>query len=182
MKKTVTIISAVILSFLCFSCNNEQSLQSYLVESQEKPNFMSIDVPLSFIKLRTNEVSNEVSNEIKEAYKSIQKVNLIGLPYLNNEAAYEVEKKTLSTILRNSKSFKNLMRIDVKGMNMSIYSNGDSDAIDEVIVFGYSEEIGVGVARILGKNMNPAKIMQMVEYLKIDPKHFNLQQFNLSFK
>ena len=93
---------------------------------------MSIDVPLSFIKLRTNEVSNEVSNEIKEAYKSIQKVNLIGLPYLNNEAAYEVEKKTLSTILRNSKSFKNLMRIDVKGMNMSIYSNGDSDAIDEV--------------------------------------------------
>ena len=132
MKKTVTIISAVILSFLCFSCNNEQSLQSYLVESQEKPNFMSIDVPLSFIKLRTNEVSNEVSNEIKEAYKSIQKVNLIGLPYLNNEAAYEVEKKTLSTILRNSKSFKNLMRIDVKGMNMSIYSNGDSDAIDEV--------------------------------------------------
>ena len=182
MKKTVTIISAVILSFLCFSCNNEQSLQSYLVESQEKPNFMSIDVPLSFIKLRTNEVSNEVSNEIKEAYKSIQKVNLIGLPYLNNEAAYEVEKKTLSTILRNSKSFKNLMRIDVKGMNMSIYSNGDSDAIDEVIVFGYSEEVGVGVARILGKNMNPAKIMQMVEYLKIDPKHFNFQRFNLSFK
>ena len=107
---------------------------------------------------------------------------MIGLPYLNNEAAYEVEKKTLSTILKNSKSYKNLMRMDVKGMKMSVYCNGDSDAIDEVIAFGYSKEVGVGVARILGKNMNPAKIMQMVEYLKIDPKHFNLQQFNLSFK
>ena len=65
MKKTVIIISAVIISSLCFSCNNEQSLQSYLVESQEKPNFMSIDVPLSFIKLKTNEVSNEIKELIR---------------------------------------------------------------------------------------------------------------------
>ena len=174
MKKTAFMVSAVILSVLCISCNKEQSLQSYLVESQDKSGFMSIDVPLSFIQLKTNEVPNDV----KEAYRSIQKVNLVGLPYFNNEAAYEVEKKTLLTILKNSKSYKNLMRMDVKGMKISVYCNGDSDAIDEVIAFGYSKEVGVGVARILGKNMNPAKIMQMVEYLKIDPKEFNFQQFN----
>ena len=95
MKKTAFMVSAVILSVLCISCNKEQSLQSYLVESQDKSGFMSIDVPLSFIQLKTNEVPNDV----KEAYRSIQKVNLVGLPYFNNEAAYEVEKKTLLTCL-----------------------------------------------------------------------------------
>ena len=29
--------------------------------------------------------------------------------------------------------------------------------------------------------MNAAKIMQMVEYLKIDPKEFNLKQLQLFF-
>ena len=102
MKKIAIMVSALILSVLCISCNKEQSLQSYLVESQDKPGFMSIDVPLSFIQLKTN----EVPNDIKEAYRSIRKVNLVGLPYLNNEAAYKVEKKALSTILKNSKSYR----------------------------------------------------------------------------
>ena len=177
MKKIAFMVSAVILSVLCISCNKEQSLQSYLVESQDKPGFMSIDVPLSFIQLKTN----EVPNDIKEAYKSIRKVNLVGLPYLNNEAAYEVEKKTLSTILKNSKSYKNLMRMDVKGMKMSVYCNGDSDAIDEVIAFGYSKEVGVGVARILGKNMNPARILEMMNSIKLDTDMIDLGQFKAIF-
>ena len=43
--------------------------------------------------------------------------------------------------------------------------------------FGYSKKIGVGVARVIGNHMNPTKITQMAEYLKIDPNQLNLQQF-----
>tara|TARA_B100000780_G_C20843529_1_gene335228 strand:- start:102 stop:638 length:537 start_codon:yes stop_codon:yes gene_type:complete len=178
MKKTVIFLSVVLLNSLFVSCNKQQSLQSYLIESQEKEGFMSVDVPLSFIQLKTE----GVPEEIKESYKSIRKVNLAGLPYKNNEEAYEIEKTLLSSILKNSNSYKSLMRMDVKGMKLAIYCNGDSDSIDEVIAFGHSKEVGVGVARILGKNMNPGKIMEMIEYLKIDLNQFNLQQFNLSFK
>jgi len=65
----------------------------------------------------------------------------------------------------------------MNGMSVSIYYNGDANNINEVIVFGYSKKVGVGVARVIGNNMNPTKITQMAEYLKIDPNQLNLQQF-----
>jgi hypothetical protein len=139
---------------------------------------MTVDIPLSFIKLK----STDVSEDIQKTFESIKKVNLVALPYQNNEEAYEVEKKAITKILRNSDTYKSLMRMDVKGMKMNIYYTGSSDAIDEVIAFGYSKEAGVGVARILGENMNLSKIMEMMQNIEMDPSQLNLKQFNLSFE
>ena len=69
------------------------------------------------------------------------------------------------------------MKMDINGIRVSVYYNGDTDNINEVIVFGYSKEIGVGIARVLGSHMNPSKITQMANYIKIDSKQFGLQQF-----
>ena len=55
-----------------------------------------------------------------------------------------------------------------KGMNVKVYYTGDTDAIDEVIAFGYNKEAGVGVARLLGENMNPAKIIEMMNSVNMD--------------
>jgi len=178
MKKITTVISFLVFALLMSSCNKDQSLQSYLVESQDKRGFMTVDIPLSFIKLK----STDVSEDIQKTFESIKKVNLVALPYQNNEEAYEVEKKAITKILRNSDTYKSLMRMDVKGMKMNIYYTGSSDAIDEVIAFGYSKEAGVGVARILGENMNPSKIMEMMQNIEMDPSQLNLKQFNLSFE
>ena len=178
MKKITTVISFLVFALLMSSCNKDQSLQSYLLESQDKRGFMTVDIPLSFIKLK----STDVSEDIQKTFESIKKVNLVALPYQNNEEAYEVEKKAITKILRNSDTYKSLMRMDVKGMKMNIYYTGSSDAIDEVIAFGYSKEAGVGVARILGENMNPSKIMEMMQNIEMDPSQLNLKQFNLSFE
>ncbi len=178
MKKITTVISFLVVALLMSSCNKDQSLQSYLVESQDKRGFMTVDIPLSFIKLK----STDVSEDTQKTFESIKKVNLVALPYQNNEEAYEVEKKAITKILRNSDTYKSLMRMDVKGMKMNIYYTGSSDAIDEVIAFGYSKEAGVGVARILGENMNLSKIMEMMQNIEMDPSQLNLKQFNLSFE
>ena len=170
MKKAVIILS-VLAIFV--SCNQQKTIQTYIVEKQDKPGFMSVDLPMSLIQLNTDKAPLEV----KEAYGSIKKVNVLGLPYLNNNEAYEIEKKTLLSILNNSTLYKNLMKMDMNGMSVSIYYNGDANDINEVIVFGYSKKIGVGVARVIGNHMNPTKITQMAEYLKIDPNQLNLQQF-----
>ena len=170
MKKAVIILS-VLTIFI--SCNQQKTIQTYIVEKQDKPGFMSVDLPMSLIQLNTDKTPLDV----KEAYGSIKKVNVLGLPYLNNNEAYEIEKKTLLSILNNSTLYKNLMKMDMNGMRVSIYYNGDANDINEVIVFGYSKKIGVGVARVIGNHMNPTKITQMAEYLKIDPNQLNLQQF-----
>ena len=162
MKKAVIVLS-VLAIFI--SCNQQKTIQTYIVEKQDKPGFMSVDLPMSLIQLNTDKAPLEV----KEAYGSIKKVNVLGLPYLNNNEAYEIEKKAILSILNNSTLYKNLMKMDMNGMRISIYYNGDANDINEVIVFGYSKKIGVGIARVIGNHMNPTKITQMAEYLKIDP-------------
>jgi hypothetical protein len=170
MKKAVIILT-VLAIFV--SCNQQKTIQTYIVENQDKPGFMSVDLPMSLIQLN----SDKVPLDVKDGYESIKKVNVLGLPYLNNNEAYEIEKKAISLILNNSSLYKNLMKMDINGMSVSIYYNGDANDINEVIVFGYSKKIGVGVARVIGNHMNPTKITQMAEYLKIDPNQLNLQQF-----
>ena len=174
MKKAVIILS-VLAIFV--SCNQQKTIQTYIVEKQDKPGFMSVDLPMSLIQLN----SDKVPLDVKDGYESIKKVNVLGLPYLNNNEAYEIEKKAISLILNNSTLYKKLMKMDMNGMSVSIYYNGDANDINEVIVFGYSKKIGVGVARVIGNHMNPTKITQMAEYLKIDPNQLNLQQFEQVF-
>jgi hypothetical protein len=170
MKKAVILLSVLALFV---SCNQQKTIQTYIVEKQEKPGFKSVDLPMSLIQLKTDKAPLDV----KDAYESIKKVNVLGLPYLNNNEAYETEKKEISLILNNSTLYKKLMKMDMNGMSVSIYYNGDANDINEVIVFGYSKKIGVGVARVIGNHMNPSEITQMAEYLKIDPNQLNLQQF-----
>ena len=69
------------------------------------------------------------------------------------------------------------MKMDMMGLKVSIYYNGNASDINEVIVFGYSKKIGVGLARVIGDNMSPSKIIKMMEYLKIDSSKLGLQQF-----
>ncbi len=177
MKRIKTILSILVLALIVTSCN-KPSLQKYLVDSQEKTGFITFDLPTSFLQLATDDVSEEV----KTTLKSIRKVNVVALPYSDdNKEEYNTEKTKIKDILKNSDKYKSLMRMTSSGIKMNIYYTGTQDAIDEVIAFGYADDKGVGIARILGDDMNPAKIMEMMKNIKMDPSNLNLKQFNMSF-
>jgi hypothetical protein len=40
---------------------------------------------------------------------------------------------------------------------------GEGDAIDEVVIYGASEDKGFALIRVLGKDMNPAHLMQLMQ-------------------
>ena len=103
-----------------------------------------------------------IYNIKKSTLKSIRKVNVVALPIKGNEDNYETEKNKLKNIFKDNKEYKSLMSMKAKGMKVNLYYTGDTDSIDEVIAFGYGEKAGVGVARLLGDNMNPAKIIEMM--------------------
>ncbi len=176
MKKYKIILSLLVFALVVTSCKKE-SLQSYLVESQEKQGFITVDIPTSFLQLK----SDDVSDDVKQTLKSIRKINLVGLPIKGNEAVYETEKATIKKILNNNKAYKSLMRFSNKDSKMKLYYTGDKDAIDEIIAFGYGNKMGVGIARILGDNMNPAKIIEMMKNVKFDGNNINLKQFSVLF-
>ena len=73
------------------------------------------------------------------------------------------------------------MKMDRNRMRVSVYYSGGTDDINEVIVYGYSKEMGVGVARVKGKNMNPTKISQMVNYLKLESNQMVIEQLKNVF-
>lgn len=176
MKKISTVLSLMLIALITTACQ-QKSLQSYLVKAQEKKGFITFDAPTSFIQLK----SEDVSQEVKATLESIKKINVVALPYQGNEEAYEAEKTEIASILKDSNKYKSLMRMNVKGMAMSLYYTGDTESIDEVIAFGYSQNEGLGIARLIGENMNPAKIIELMNNVKMDPGSLNLSQFNAVF-
>lgn len=177
MRKVI-IYSLLLLAFVTVSCKNEASLQSYLVESQDKKGFVTLDVPASVLTLSLD----KASQEDKKAYESIRKINITGLPYKDtDEATYQTEKEKIKAILSKS-DYKQLVSLKKDGVNATIYYTGNSEAIDEIVAFGYSKKMGVGIARLLGDNMNPGKIMEMMKNAKIDADNMDLGAFSSIFK
>lgn len=164
MKNSIKLVTLFLFVVLASSCKNEKSLQSYLVETSGKEGFMTGDIPVnSLISAKA-----DVSDEIKETMKSVKKINVAFLAKTaDNDAQFEAEKNTLKTIFTN-KEYKSLGKMKAQGMNVTVYYTGDTDSLDEVIAFGYSNEVGVGVARLLGENMNPAKMIEMLNNITMD--------------
>lgn len=177
MKKYIYVSIFLLLVLLASSCQQKTTLQEYLVQSQDKNGFITIDVPTSFLQLK----SKDVSQEVKATLKSIRKINVVALPVKENLKAVKVEKEILKNIFTDTKKYKTLMSMKVKEMSVHIYYIGKTAAIDEVIAFGYGEKYGVGIARLLGKNMNPSNIIAMLNKLKIDSDRLNLEQFSAIF-
>lgn len=177
MKKITTVLALFALALFVTSCNNKDSLQLYLVKAQEKDGFINFDLPANVIKPK----SLNVPDDVKETMNSIRKINLVALPYQGNEDTYEAEKTELKRIFSNKEKYINLMRMNSKGYKISLYYTGDADAIDEVIAFGYAKDQGLGIARILGDDMDPSKIITMMNNIDVDGGGLNLNAFDISF-
>lgn len=155
------------------SCNQGESLQSYYVNNQEKPNFLQVDVPVSMVKL----AEEQMNEEQKEAYRSIDKLNMLAYSVTQDEADYKLEQEKVTKILQNEK-YEELMRGSMDGGKFVVKMIGDDDLIDELIVFGSSSDKGFAIIRVLGDDMDPVKIMKLGDVLQnIDADQTDVKNF-----
>lgn len=175
MKKLTIILASIFLAFSFTSCNDE-SLQSYLVKSQDKKGYITFDVPASILQIK----SEDVSAETKETLNSLKKINIVAKIFNDNSDELLAEKTKIEKILKGG-DYKSLMRFTEKNIKINLFYLGEGDAIDEVVAFGYAADKGVGIARILGDDMNPAKIMKMVNDVKLDSNGISLDKFSALF-
>ena len=144
------------------ACSSNQSLQEYYVDNSENPNFISLDVPTSILNLE----QTELSDVQKKALKSLRKLNLLAFKKTTDNAAeYKVEKAKVNSILKDDE-FVELMKLNSKYGKGVIKYLGDEDAIDEVIIFGNSNDKGFALIRVLGDDMNPAHIVQLLQAIQ----------------
>lgn len=172
--KTVTFnIISLLLVFLFTACSSTQSLQEYYVDNAENPNFLSVDLPVSLLNI--DKVS--LTQDQREALESLKKLNILAFKKTDgNVAEFEKERSDVQAILKNGK-FTELMKMNTSYGKASVKYLGSDEAIDEVIIYGDNADKGFMLVRVLGKDMNPAKLVQFIQALeKSDYKGQGLEQ------
>ncbi|MBZ9728914.1 DUF4252 domain-containing protein [Salegentibacter sp. JZCK2] len=157
--KSIKILGLALAAVAFVSCANEPSLQEYYVENQQDNKFIALDIPTSMFAK-----TEELDENQKETLESVKKINVLALPVKESKKEYEAEKAKLTDIFQDEK-YQLLMKYGSNNRRAEIYFTGDEDAIDEIIVYGYDDAKGVGVARLLGKDMNPQKLMELMKSL-----------------
>jgi hypothetical protein len=175
MKQLNTTLVFVFSLFVLLGCDTKPTLQTYFVDHQEAPNFISMDVPISF--LGVNDI--QVTKTQKEAINSIDKLNMLGYSLKSGSLdIYNEEVAKIKTLLKGE-NYNELMRLgNPKEGKIKISYTGDDDAMDELIVFGESKEFGFAIIRVLGDGMNVSKIMELGPIInKLDTKKMNVDGF-----
>ncbi|MCX7547543.1 DUF4252 domain-containing protein [Xanthomarina sp. F1114] len=166
-----TTLFSLLALIMLVSCNNGESLQTYFVDHQETPDFISADIPTTIVEL--DETS--LTEEQKEAYKSVKRLNFLGFKITDsNQDVYTKELAKVKSILSNKKYIE-LIEFNDKTAKVIVKYIGDDDAAEEFIVFTSSKDMGFGIVRVLGSNMRPEKMATLVDAVQkadIDSSQF----------
>lgn len=168
--RTVFFLPAIVASLLLMNCTNETTLQKYFVENSNNKNFIELNLASSIIK--TDKM--QLTADQKTALKSFNKLNILAFKLdKDSKLKYDVEIQKVTAILKNKK-YQELMKIGSGKDGASVSFVGDENHINEFVLFAKKKENGFAVVRILGKDMNPNNIMNMISLLK--SSNVNLEQ------
>lgn len=152
-------LGSMAVLMMAASCSSGPSLQEYFVNNSENPNFLALDVPANILNLK----EADLDETQVEALKSLRKLNILAFRKTDeNTEAFSTERAKVDKILKNS-DFKELMKLNSKFAKGVIKYTGEGDAIDEVVIYGASEDKGFALIRVLGNDMNPAHLMQLMQ-------------------
>jgi len=169
MKTIAKFSTLVVLILVMLGCSSETSLQKYYVDKQKDNAFISLDIPSSLLSKK----ENSLTLEQKETLNSIKKMNLLALQNKEEKVAiYEVEKEHVTAILNDAK-YKTLVKFGSNTKGATLKFTGEEDAIDELIVFASDDSKGFALIRVLGDNMEPSKIVQLMEGVHEDNFDFS---------
>jgi len=158
----LTYLIAILVSLFLWSCNREPSLQKYFVDNSENKDFVVLDISSTIINID----KTKLTIEQKTALESFDKMNILAYKLnKNNQAQYDKESQKVTQILKG-KEYQELMKIGSGKDGASVSFVGDENHIDEFVLFAKKKENGFAVVRILGDNMDPKNIMNMISLLK----------------
>ena len=82
-----------------------------------------------------------------------------------NQAKFEVERSKVNDILKDEK-YQQLIKFGSGKDGASVSFVGDDEHINEFVVYANKKENGFAIVRVLGKDMNPTSIMNVISILK----------------
>lgn len=160
MKKIIVVFACVLI---LSSCDYKPSLQKYFVENTESSKFIAVDLAPSIIK--TDKIP--LSQTERAALASFEKMNILAFKTdSTNSTGYDQEIKEVKAILKDD-SYQQLMKAGSGNNGAAIYFVGDDDEhIKEFVILAGKKENGFAVVRVLGNDMNPTHIINMLSLLQ----------------
>lgn len=176
MKKFVLLIVLVVF----VSCNNQPSLQKYMVENSEKKDFVAMDFSADVLNIPKEKLTKDEN----EALQSFKKINILGFKKNEtNEKEYEMEKNKLFEVMKDTTIYQEMMKMGNNKQSAAIYIIENKEGIEEFILVGNKNDAGFGVVRILGEKMDTnhaLSIMGLMNKANINPEQ--LKPFEDFFK
>ena len=152
--------------FTIFSCKKEDSIQTFYVEHQERPDYSVVDISSTLLDINeTNLTTTE-----KEAYQSLDKLHV--LMYKATDSTQQEYKKELKAIKRvfSSEKYPELAVFNDSGIQFKIHSTAaleNKDAtVDELLVLGSADTMGFMVIRVLGDDLTIEKLATLITLLQ----------------
>lgn len=158
------ILSFLFVNALFISCSKQPTLQTFMVEHLEQNDIYNIDLSTDIVSLQ----EDFQTPENQEILQSIDKITLMA--FKKNETTqekYQSELAQLREILKNKK-YDELMRVGKGSQGVKVCSIGGEMSLDEVVVLANDHEQGWLIVRILGDNMNPEKILNLIQKTDIN--------------
>lgn len=160
MKKIYTM--ALVCSLFLAGCNSEPTLQKYFVENTESKDFIAVDIAPSMFNVEKTKLTAAQS----DALEAFDKMNILAFKLDDqNKDLYETERLKVKEILKDEK-YQELMKFGSGKQGVSVSFVGEEEDIEEFVVYASSKETGFAVIRILGNDMSPTDMMNMLSVLQ----------------
>jgi hypothetical protein len=160
--KIALFITTLLVGLVFGSCKSEPTLQKYFVENTENKDFIALDISSNI--LNVDQAKLTVAQ--KEALHSFDKMNVLAFKLNDkNKAQFETERAKVNLILKDT-IYQQLMKFGSGKQGASVSYVGSDDHIKEFVLFANKNDAGFAVIRVLGKDMNPTNIMNMISVLK----------------
>lgn len=160
--KILLFIITVLVSLVFGSCKSEPSLQKYFVENTENKDFIALDISSNIL----NVDKAKLTVVQQEALQSFEKINVLAFKLNDkNKTQFEAERAKVNLILKDT-MYQQLMKFGSGKEGASVSYVGTDDHINEFVFFANKKDAGFAVVRVLGKDMNPTNIVNMISVLK----------------
>ena len=160
--RTFSILLASLLLVSMTSCESKMTLQRYFYEAQENNDFMIIELPASLL----GSSLNELSEKQRETVTSVRKVSAIVYRDSTKSKFLEEQLNIINAFLVHD-GFEPLFAARMTDeAQVSVQVRGSIDQIDEAVFFGYADDQGFILARVLGDKMNPAAFLELATTLE----------------
>lgn len=163
MKSSIKLIGSVLmLALVLVGCKDQNSIQTYFVDHQELPDFMSFDISTDVVDFS----KANLTKEEQEAYQSVSKLDVLAYKSKSGSIAdYNAELAKAEIVFENKK-YEELMAFKDKGVSVKVSTVGDNNEIDEFLVLASSKEMGFTIVRIIGDNMRPEQLIKLSQKLQ----------------